>query len=49
MSSQTLSTDSGVALITEDKTLSSYGLTGTGATLFLTFRLVSFLCLTYAN
>ncbi|RSH84680.1 DNA damage-inducible protein 1 [Apiotrichum porosum] len=38
VSSQTLSTDSGVALITEDKTLSSYGLTGTGATLFLTFR-----------
>ncbi|BEJ13223.1 hypothetical protein CspHIS471_0303970 [Cutaneotrichosporon sp. HIS471] len=34
---QTLSTDSGVALTSPEKSLSSYGLTGDSATLFLTF------------
>ncbi|EKC99221.1 SNARE binding protein [Trichosporon asahii var. asahii CBS 8904] len=35
---QTLSTDAGVALSEDDKPLSSYGLNGESATLFLTFR-----------
>lgn len=37
---QTLSTDAGVALSEDDKPLSSYGLNGESATLFLTFRCV---------
>lgn len=37
-SDQTLSTDAGVALSADDKSLSSYGLNGESATLFLTFR-----------
>lgn len=38
VAAQTLSTDSGVALTSQEKTLDSYGLKGESATLFLTFR-----------